>query len=370
MFKKRPLGQTGLQVSEIGFGAGIVAGLFVRGDPESQDHAFARAVELGVNHFDTAPLYGDGKSELNLGRTLADAPGEVVVATKVEYFDEHFKDFRSRTFQSIEESLERLGRDSVDILYLHNNVRYEGEGPHDGYAAVSPDEVLRPGGIADALDEVRATGLAKHIGFTGTGDAAAVIELIDSGRFEVMQAFYSLLNPSGSIPLPKSSPLHDFRQAIVRASQRGMGVVAIRVMGGGVLAGDAATQGFAGTTSSASVLGFEREEELRQAEALSFLESAGDAGAGVRMAAIRFALDNGDVASSLLGFSSVSQIEAAAEVAQQGPLDSGSMKRLEGLWASGFRMRSPRPGVVSVRRAEPQPAVDDEHLCGDHRRRI
>ena len=338
MFKKRPLGQTGLQVSELGFGAGMVAGLFVRGDRESQRLAFNRAVELGINHFDTAPLYGDGKSELNLGQVLAENPGDCVIGTKVEYYDDHFADFRSRTLQSMDGSLKRLERDSVDILYLHNNVRYDGEGPHDGYAAVSPQDVLRPGGIADALDEVRDRGLAKHIGFTGTGDAAAVIELIDSGRFEVMQAFYSPLNPSGSFRLPKSSPLHDFRLAINRAWRRGMGVVAIRVMGGGVLAGDAAMQGFAGTTSSESVLGFSRDEELRQAKALSFLGSATDAEGGVRMAAIRFALANAEICSSLLGISTVAQLDAAAEAAHQGPLDTGSLERLQKLWASGFRM--------------------------------
>ena len=337
MINKRPLGQTGLEVSEIGFGAGIVAGLFVRGDPESQNRAFDRAVELGINHFDTAPLYGDGKSELNLGRVLGRTTGDCIVGTKIEYFDEHFADFRSRTFESVEGSLKRLGRDAVEILYLHNNVRYDGQGPHDGYAAVSPDDVLRPGGIADALDEVRARGLASHIGCTGTGDAAAVIELIDSGRFEVMQTFYSLLNPRGSIRLPASSPLHDFELTISRATRRGMGVVAIRVMGGGVLAGDAAAEGYAGTTSSESVLGRSREEELKQAKALSFLESESDAGGGVRMAAIRFALANDEICSSLLGFSTVSHIEAAAEAAGQGPLDSGSMRRLENLWANGFR---------------------------------
>ena len=337
MINKRPLGQTGLEVSEIGFGAGIVAGLFVRGDPESQSRAFKRAVELGVNHFDTAPLYGDGRSELNLGKVLDGTPGDFVVGTKIEYFDEHFVDIRSRTFESVEGSLKRLGRGAVEVLYLHNNVRYNGQGPHDGYAAVSPDDVLRQGGIADALDEVRARGLTSHIGFTGTGDAAAVIELIDSGRFEVMQTFYSLLNPSGSIRLPAGSPLHDFKLAISRASRTGMGVIAIRVMGGGVLAGDAAAEGFAGTTSSESVLGRSRKEELNQAEALSFLESESDVGGGVRMAAIRFALANDDICSSLLGFSTVSHIEAAAEAAGQGPLDSGSMRRLEQLWTSGFR---------------------------------
>ena len=337
MINKRRLGQTGLEVSAIGFGAGIVAGLFVRGDLESQTRAFDRAVELGINHFDTAPLYGDGKSELNLGKVLGRTSGVFVVGTKIEYFDEHFTDIRSRTFQSVEESLERLDRNSVEILYLHNNVRYSGQGRHDGYAAVSPDDVLLPGGIADALDEVRDRGLASHIGFTGTGDAAAVIELIDSGRFEVMQAFYSLLNPSGSIRLPAVSPLHDFELAISRAVRLGIGVVAIRVMGGGVLAGDAADEGFAGTTSSESVLGRSRNEELKQAEALSFLESESDAGGGVRMAAIRFALANDDICSSLFGFSTVNHVAAAAEAAGQGPLDPGSLRRLNGLWATGFR---------------------------------
>ena len=110
MIKLRQLGQTGLEVSEIGFGAGIVAGLFVRGDPQSQIRAFKRAVKLGVNHFDTAPLYGDGKSELNLGKVMDGAPGDFVVGTKIEYFDEHFGDIISRTYESIEGSLKRLGR--------------------------------------------------------------------------------------------------------------------------------------------------------------------------------------------------------------------------------------------------------------------
>ena len=54
------------------------------------------------------------------------------------------------------------------------------------------------------------------------------------------------------------------------------------------------------------------------------------------MAAIRFALANGDICSSLFGFSTVSHVEAAAEAAGQGPLDPGSLRRLNGLWATGF----------------------------------
>ena len=116
-----------------------------------------------------------------------------------------------------------------------------------------------------------------------------------------------------------------------------MGVVAIRVMGGGVLAGDAAAEGFAGTTSSESVLGRSRDEELNQAKALAFLESESDPGGGVRQAAIRFALANDEICSSLMGFSTVSHIEAAAEATGQGPLDSRldeSAGAIVGLWIS------------------------------------
>lgn len=195
----RRLGRTDLRVSELGFGAGMVAGLFVRGTSEDQLNAAKRAVDLGFNHFDTAPLYGDGSSEENLGRVLEELDCDAVVGTKVEYLTEHFSDFESWTRQSAEASLTRLRRKTVEVLYLHNNIRYDGAGPHDGYEAITPDQILKPGGIADALDSVRAQGLARFIGFTGTGDAEAVLEVLESGRFDVVQAYYSMLNPSGSI---------------------------------------------------------------------------------------------------------------------------------------------------------------------------
>ena len=68
--ERRRFGRTGLEVSALGFGGGNVGGLMVRGTPAEQERAVARAVELGINYFDTAPSYGDGESELNLGRVL------------------------------------------------------------------------------------------------------------------------------------------------------------------------------------------------------------------------------------------------------------------------------------------------------------
>jgi ribonuclease Z len=69
---QRPLGSTGLTVSELGFGCGSVGGLMVRGDPADQRRAVARALDAGITYFDTAPSYGDGRSEENLGRALHD----------------------------------------------------------------------------------------------------------------------------------------------------------------------------------------------------------------------------------------------------------------------------------------------------------
>ena len=80
----RTFGRTGMQISVLGFGCGAVGGLMVRGDPADQDRTIARAIEAGVNYFDTAVQYGNGESENNLGRVLQNLkPADVIVGTKV-----------------------------------------------------------------------------------------------------------------------------------------------------------------------------------------------------------------------------------------------------------------------------------------------
>ena len=79
----RTLGRTGIKASQIGFGCGNVGGLLVRGEPEDRTRAVARAIDLGINYFDTAPSYGGGLSERNLGRVLKDLKAEVYLGTKV-----------------------------------------------------------------------------------------------------------------------------------------------------------------------------------------------------------------------------------------------------------------------------------------------
>ncbi len=116
----RVLGSTGLWVSEIGMGGNT----FGRYCDETQTAAVVhRALDLGVNHFDTADAYGNGLSEPYLGKALAGRRGEVVVATKVgwpggEGLNQQGASYR-RVMAACERSLKRLGTDYIDLYYLH-----------------------------------------------------------------------------------------------------------------------------------------------------------------------------------------------------------------------------------------------------------
>src|SRR5436853_6004369 len=115
----RKLGRTGFDVSVLTFGCGAVGGLMTRGAPADQERAVARALEAGVNHFDTAPLYGNGASEENLGRVLAALKPNVIVSTKVRLpADRNI----GAVAASLETSLKRLKRDHVDLFQLHNAI--------------------------------------------------------------------------------------------------------------------------------------------------------------------------------------------------------------------------------------------------------
>ncbi|MEJ5198879.1 MAG: aldo/keto reductase, partial [Anaerolineae bacterium] len=112
----RPLGHTGLEVSVIGFGCGAVGGLLVKGDRREMVAAVARAIELGINYFDTAAIYGDGASETNLGWVLAELKADVLVGTKVQLAVTDDEDIAAATVASVERSLRHLRRDHIDLI--------------------------------------------------------------------------------------------------------------------------------------------------------------------------------------------------------------------------------------------------------------
>ena len=120
--KYRTLGRTGLKVSEIAFGCGNIGGLMIRGSQQEQLDAINYAIERGINYFDTAPAYGEGISETNLGKALGQIQSDAIIATKVGISRENLKDIRGAVRSSLETSLSRLGREYVDVLQLHTPI--------------------------------------------------------------------------------------------------------------------------------------------------------------------------------------------------------------------------------------------------------
>ena len=143
-----PLGRTGLQISEIGFG-GAPAGLqnYLRkwdpNHPDSEESivkAIAKAFELGINYFDTAPSYGDGASERMFGRAIHPFRDQVYIATKA------FATKKDDILRSIETSLERLQVETIDVMQIHGT----------WYNDDQAKEILGPNGALEGLQKLRS----------------------------------------------------------------------------------------------------------------------------------------------------------------------------------------------------------------------
>ena len=175
--QKRRLGRTGLEVSVLGYGAGAVGGLFTKGAAADQERAVARAIDAGINYFDTASLYGNGESERNLGRVLKALKADVVVGTKVRLTAAHRADVGKAIAQGMDDSLKRMGRDHVDLFQLHNPLVAKDADDHLAIE-IALNEVV------PALEKLKKAGKTRFIGFSGVGETAA---LHQGHRFQALR---------------------------------------------------------------------------------------------------------------------------------------------------------------------------------------
>jgi D-threo-aldose 1-dehydrogenase len=200
--EKKVLGSTGLEVTRLGLGCAALGGLY--GDiPDEQAHEVVqRGLDLGLNLFDTAPLYGSGKSELRVGHVLSQVPRDrFVLCTKVgrvldpvEPGDEDrgqdiydnpppFKpvfDFsHDGVMRSFEESLTRLQLDRVDVLHIHD--------PDDHY-----DDAIR--GAYPAIARLREQGVIRGVS-AGMNQWEMLADFARAGEFDccLLAGRYSLL---------------------------------------------------------------------------------------------------------------------------------------------------------------------------------
>ena len=279
----RPLGSTGLNVSEIGFGCGNVGGLMIRGEHSDQVKAVARAMELGINYFDTASSYGDGQSETNLGRVLRELSADVYVGTKFRVTTHEPGRIKGNIITSVEESLTRLQREQVDLIQMHNHVESIAGG-----SSVAPEEAL--GEVLDALRELRAQGKVRFWGMTAVGETEALHRVIDSGTLNTVQSVYNLVNPSAGVAAPSGFDMPDYGNLIERASVNGMGVLVIRVLAAGALTGEATRHPVAVPAVAPIGSGRDYGQDQARADGFRFLQQEGYAGNLVE-ASLRFALE-------------------------------------------------------------------------------
>jgi aryl-alcohol dehydrogenase-like predicted oxidoreductase len=259
----------------------------------------------------------------------------VTVATKIRIDIEDLDDILRAVESSLESSLERLQMDSVDVLQLHSRGAMERDS--EGWrGALGIDDVLGTGGVADGFNEMRTQGLTRFIGFTGLGETEALQRVVDSGRFDVVQSYCNVINPSAGWKVPRGFTGYDFKKLIDHAMEREMGVAAIRVMAAGAIGGERARSGYASPRVSGPIVpGGEYQDNEMRAKSLDFLVS-GDI-SSLPEAAIRFVLMHRGVSVVLVGFSDLEQVEEAAACSGKGPLPELSMERLKETWSYNVR---------------------------------
>ena len=194
-----PLGDTGLMVSEVGFG-GIP---LTRVAPQDVEPLLGRALDLGFRFFDTARMYGD--SEEKLGRGLAGRREMVVLASKTMA-----RDGKTATAE-LETSLQNLRTDYLDLYQLHNVAKPE-----------VFDQVMAPGGALEAAERAREQGKVRHIGFSSHHPDIA-IQTMATGRFATVQFACNFVEDAAS------------GRVFAEAQKRGMGCIAMKPLGGGLL---------------------------------------------------------------------------------------------------------------------------------------
>ena len=317
----RVFGRTELELGVLGFGCGAVGGLMVRGQAKDQERAIARAIEAGVNYFDTAVQYGNGESEKNLGRALKSLKaGDAVVGTKVRLQLDDHRRIGVAVTDSLDASLKRLGMEQVDVFHLHNPIATA-----PGAETLTVVQVLDD--VAPALERLRHQGKTRSIGITAIGDTASLKQAIDSRLFDSAQVPYNMLNPSAATALPRNYPAQDFGRLFDHTKSAGVGVIAIRVLAGGALSGSAERHPVASPAPEPIGSASSYEADLGRARRLMPLIAEGFAGT-LAEAATRFAISHPGVGTILVGMASVEQFEAALAAARSGPLSQAALSRV------------------------------------------
>jgi len=291
--RKRPLGKTGLVVSELAIGTwGLSGDAYGKVEETDAERVLRRAIDMGFSLIDTADAYGAGKMERLVGRVLRDHP-DLVIVTKVgidRTTDPPRKCFAGDYIRaSVERSLKRLGISTIPVLLLHHP---------------SPD-ALHVGEAISEIETLKKEGKVRHWG-VAAGDEDVARTAIDKDA-EVIELAYNLIH---------AIDLHRLSGDIM---VMGCGVLARSVLAYGLLTGTwAKDRTFdEGDHRNERWTRLELEHRVGQLDALQFLIK-GDVQT-MRGAAVRYALANHLVSAAVLGPKSVEQLEQLVRETGGGP---------------------------------------------------
>ncbi len=297
----RQLGATGLRVSVIGFGGLGIGGGYGRHDRDEALRTVARALDLGVTFFDTAPSYGRGLSEEILGEALHGVRDWVVIATKPEGRE---PDFIRR---SVEDSLRRLRTDHIDVLQLRdpNPAKLEQFRVLETFAALREEGKIRFGSvtIGDARQEEEGL-LAVEAGFA------------------TIQLAYNIVFPNAA------------GTVLPRAKEARVGVIARGPLCKGFL-----TQRFTGMPADIKAdpnfrwwTAEEAQTLLRLQQELSFLLRTGER--SLAQAAVQFVLRNNAVSTTIPSMETVAEVDELVGALGAPPLEDTDIARAGGTVAA------------------------------------
>jgi aryl-alcohol dehydrogenase-like predicted oxidoreductase len=308
---QRPLGRTGLQVSEIGYGAwGIGQSMWLGAEDDESVQALNRAADLGVTLFDTALAYGDGHSEELVGALARER--DVVVATKIppknmrwpapDGIDPDDAFPADYVIASTERSLRNLGLDTVDVQQFH----------------VWSDEWVGRGSWRDGIEQLKADGKIRAFGVSiNDHQPANAIKLIESGAVDTVQVIYNVFDQS-----PEDALLD-------ACAEHGIGVLARVPFDEGALTGAIGpdTEFPDGDFRNRYFRGDRKQQVAEHVHAI--LDDLGIAREQLPEVALRYVLSHPAVSSVIPGMRSVRNVERNAAVGDGNGLPADQVAALK-----------------------------------------
>ncbi|MEA2420833.1 MAG: hypothetical protein QOE60_3039 [Thermoleophilaceae bacterium] len=317
----RQLGSTGIEVSEIGYGAwGIGGSQWGGADDDESIQALNRAIDLGLNFIDTALAYGGGRSERVVGQVVRERPETIYVATKVPpmnliwpapagvpveevYPGSHIRECAER-------SLDNLGLERIDLLQLH----------------VWSDEWTDQGDWRAAVDDLRSAGKIGHFGISiNDHQPGNALRLIASGAVDTVQVIYNLFDQSPEDELFPACREH------------GVGVIARVPLDEGALTGTIGpdTEFPEGDFRSSYFRGDRKREVQERVQAIA--ADLGIAPDELAEVALRFVLSEPTVSTAIPGMRSVRNVERNVAAAERGGLPDDWREQLRAhRWVRNF----------------------------------